>query len=201
MSLYLEHFGLKEPPFSITPDPRFVFLSERHRDARHRRKDAVALHEQEQPDDLPAHHRGDVGEDAEPEEERGQHQPPPAAGEPEVKSPAAGGERRHAPQSTALRWTFGVVLAISVAWFLGYLVAWLRARRALARRLSERTDGFLTLVGEAVYQQPSSPTLQLLRHAGCDQTPEDPFDEPPAASAFRLTTLPARQNASQSSSV
>ena len=31
--MYLEHFGLKEPPFSITPDPRFVFLSERHRDA------------------------------------------------------------------------------------------------------------------------------------------------------------------------
>ena len=28
---------------------------------------------------------------------------------------------------------YGVVLAISVAWFLGYLVAWLRARRALAR--------------------------------------------------------------------
>ena len=32
--MYLEHFGLKEPPFSITPDPRFVFLSERHRDAK-----------------------------------------------------------------------------------------------------------------------------------------------------------------------
>jgi len=31
--MYLEHFGLDEPPFSITPDPRFVFLSERHRDA------------------------------------------------------------------------------------------------------------------------------------------------------------------------
>ena len=31
--MYLEHWGLKEPPFSITPDPRFVFLSERHRDA------------------------------------------------------------------------------------------------------------------------------------------------------------------------
>jgi general secretion pathway protein A len=31
--MYLEFFGLKEPPFSITPDPRFVFLSERHRDA------------------------------------------------------------------------------------------------------------------------------------------------------------------------
>ena len=29
----LEHYGLKKPPFSITPDPRFVFLSERHRDA------------------------------------------------------------------------------------------------------------------------------------------------------------------------
>jgi general secretion pathway protein A len=31
--MYLDHYGLKDPPFSITPDPRFVFLSERHRDA------------------------------------------------------------------------------------------------------------------------------------------------------------------------
>ncbi|TWI08216.1 ExeA family protein [Aerolutibacter ruishenii] len=31
--MYLEYYGLREPPFSITPDPRFVFLSERHRDA------------------------------------------------------------------------------------------------------------------------------------------------------------------------
>jgi general secretion pathway protein A len=31
--MYLEYYGLAEPPFSITPDPRFVFLSERHRDA------------------------------------------------------------------------------------------------------------------------------------------------------------------------
>jgi len=31
--MYLAHYGLREPPFSITPDPRFVFLSERHRDA------------------------------------------------------------------------------------------------------------------------------------------------------------------------
>lgn len=31
--MYLEHYGLKESPFSITPDPRYVFLSERHRDA------------------------------------------------------------------------------------------------------------------------------------------------------------------------
>src|SRR3546814_7063936 len=31
--MYLEFYGLKEPPFSITPDPRFVHLSERHRDA------------------------------------------------------------------------------------------------------------------------------------------------------------------------
>src|SRR3970040_175115 len=29
----LAHYGLTEPPFTITPDPRFVFLSERHRDA------------------------------------------------------------------------------------------------------------------------------------------------------------------------
>jgi general secretion pathway protein A len=31
--MYLEFHGLAEPPFSITPDPRFVFLSERHREA------------------------------------------------------------------------------------------------------------------------------------------------------------------------
>ena len=31
--MYLDFYGLKEPPFAITPDPRFVFLSERHRDA------------------------------------------------------------------------------------------------------------------------------------------------------------------------
>src|SRR5690349_17222713 len=31
--MYLAHDGLNEPPFSITPDPRFVYLSERHRDA------------------------------------------------------------------------------------------------------------------------------------------------------------------------
>ena len=31
--MYLSYYGLQEPPFSITPDPRFVHLSERHRDA------------------------------------------------------------------------------------------------------------------------------------------------------------------------
>jgi len=31
--MYLEFYGLREAPFAITPDPRFVFLSERHRDA------------------------------------------------------------------------------------------------------------------------------------------------------------------------
>jgi len=31
--MFLEYFQLREPPFSISPDPRFVFLSERHRDA------------------------------------------------------------------------------------------------------------------------------------------------------------------------
>lgn len=31
--MYLDYYGLKESPFSITPDPRYVFLSERHRDA------------------------------------------------------------------------------------------------------------------------------------------------------------------------
>jgi general secretion pathway protein A len=33
VDMYLDFYGLKEAPFSITPDPRFVFLSERHRDA------------------------------------------------------------------------------------------------------------------------------------------------------------------------
>jgi general secretion pathway protein A len=31
--MYFEFYGLREAPFSITPDPRYVFLSERHRDA------------------------------------------------------------------------------------------------------------------------------------------------------------------------
>jgi general secretion pathway protein A len=30
---YLAHFGLREPPFAITPDPRYLFLAERHREA------------------------------------------------------------------------------------------------------------------------------------------------------------------------
>ncbi len=31
--MYLQYFGLAEHPFSITPDPAFVYLSQRHRDA------------------------------------------------------------------------------------------------------------------------------------------------------------------------
>ncbi|MEE4174588.1 MAG: AAA family ATPase [Xanthomonadales bacterium] len=31
--MYLEYFGLDEAPFSITPDPSFIYLSGRHRDA------------------------------------------------------------------------------------------------------------------------------------------------------------------------
>ncbi len=31
--MYYEHFGFQSPPFSISPDPRFLYLSERHRDA------------------------------------------------------------------------------------------------------------------------------------------------------------------------
>ena len=31
--MYIEHFGLKEPPFRITPDPRFLFLGPAHREA------------------------------------------------------------------------------------------------------------------------------------------------------------------------
>lgn len=32
-TMVLDFYGLAEPPFSLTPDPRFVFLSDRHRDA------------------------------------------------------------------------------------------------------------------------------------------------------------------------
>ncbi|MGB5427760.1 MAG: AAA family ATPase, partial [Gammaproteobacteria bacterium] len=31
--MYLEHFNLTERPFSITPDPRFLYMSARHREA------------------------------------------------------------------------------------------------------------------------------------------------------------------------
>ena len=31
--MFLSHFGLREPPFSITPDPRFLYMSARHREA------------------------------------------------------------------------------------------------------------------------------------------------------------------------
>jgi general secretion pathway protein A len=31
--VYLEYYGLKEPPFTITPNPRFLFLSPKHREA------------------------------------------------------------------------------------------------------------------------------------------------------------------------
>src|SRR6185436_6685226 len=31
--MYIGHFGLTEPPFSITPDPRFLYLSQAHREA------------------------------------------------------------------------------------------------------------------------------------------------------------------------
>jgi general secretion pathway protein A len=30
---YLVHFGLSEPPFAITPDPRYLYMSAQHRDA------------------------------------------------------------------------------------------------------------------------------------------------------------------------
>src|SRR3974377_928873 len=30
--MYTAHFGLTEPPFSITPDPRYLYMSERHRE-------------------------------------------------------------------------------------------------------------------------------------------------------------------------
>jgi general secretion pathway protein A len=31
--MYASHFGLKQAPFSIAPDPRYLFMSERHREA------------------------------------------------------------------------------------------------------------------------------------------------------------------------
>ena len=31
--MYKEFYGLKEDPFNLTPDPQFLFLSEKHRDA------------------------------------------------------------------------------------------------------------------------------------------------------------------------
>src|SRR5471032_1850419 len=31
--MYSQHFGLKQDPFSIAPDPRYLFMSERHREA------------------------------------------------------------------------------------------------------------------------------------------------------------------------
>jgi general secretion pathway protein A len=31
--VYLEYYGLKEPPFSITPNPRYLFFSAKHREA------------------------------------------------------------------------------------------------------------------------------------------------------------------------
>ena len=31
--MYTQFFGLKQPPFSIAPDPRYLFMSERHREA------------------------------------------------------------------------------------------------------------------------------------------------------------------------
>src|SRR5262249_11742477 len=32
-AMYLSHFGLRELPFSITPDPRFLYMSAQHREA------------------------------------------------------------------------------------------------------------------------------------------------------------------------
>ena len=31
--MYLNYFGFDEPPFSITPDPKFVFLSKKHEES------------------------------------------------------------------------------------------------------------------------------------------------------------------------
>jgi type II secretory pathway predicted ATPase ExeA len=32
-ALYLNFFGLREQPFGVTPDPRFLYLSEAHKEA------------------------------------------------------------------------------------------------------------------------------------------------------------------------
>ena len=32
-SVYLDYYGLTEPPFDITPNPRFLFYSAKHREA------------------------------------------------------------------------------------------------------------------------------------------------------------------------
>ncbi|MEO8281390.1 MAG: AAA family ATPase, partial [Ideonella sp.] len=31
--MYVQHFGLEHEPFSIAPDPRYLYMSERHREA------------------------------------------------------------------------------------------------------------------------------------------------------------------------
>ncbi len=31
--MYEQFYGLKEKPFEITPDPRFLYMSEQHREA------------------------------------------------------------------------------------------------------------------------------------------------------------------------
>ena len=31
--MYLDYFGLKETPFSIAPDPRYLYMSDKHKDA------------------------------------------------------------------------------------------------------------------------------------------------------------------------
>jgi general secretion pathway protein A len=31
--MYNQYYGFREPPFNITPDPRFLFFSDRHREA------------------------------------------------------------------------------------------------------------------------------------------------------------------------
>jgi nitrogen fixation/metabolism regulation signal transduction histidine kinase len=58
-----------------------------------------------------------------------------------VTGPAAGGDRRHAPQSTALRWTFGVVLAIVVA--IGLVLMFLLTQATGNRELYERNYALL----------------------------------------------------------
>ena len=91
---------------------------------------------------------------------------------------------------------YGVVLAISVGWFLGYLVAWLRARRALSRvgrgtavrigRPGIQVGGTFTPWAEVtalamVRRRGRGPELEVRRTSGAPvSVPLDQFEVHPA---------------------
>jgi hypothetical protein len=62
----------------------------------------------------------------------------------------------------------GVRFLVGVPRFLRPPVDPVTARRAVQARLRDRETGFLTLVRRAVYGNPQSPYLSLLRAAGCE---------------------------------